>query len=134
MSKQKEITLADPKTRSEMAEKEARFLLWCFSKDEARNHIECNLARSEPLTEQDTHEFWKEVKAAFDTIVAGEDDEIKECIHLLDFVNDMKPREQWSIPLLDSIVFKDFRTRLFTIIEDYKKCWIKDKTDTNKDS
>lgn len=73
-------------------------------------------------------------KAAFDTIVAGGADEIKECIHLLDFVNDMKPREKWVIPLLDSIVFKDFRTRLFTVIEDYKKYWMKNGANTNKDS
>jgi len=120
MSKQKENTLADPKTRSELAEKEARFLLWRFGQDKASRHINLNLTRNKPLTEKDTHEFWKEVKNAFDSTIARKADKIDECIHLLDFVNDMKPREKWVIPLLDSAVFSDFRTRLLLMIEDYR--------------
>jgi hypothetical protein len=133
MSKENKRSVADitPEMRLNLAEKEARFLLWCFGKGEAHKHINLNLSRSKPITESDTHEFWKEVKVAFNTIINGKIDEIDECIHLLDFLNTMQPREKWVTPLVNSIAFHDFRTQLFTIIEDYKEHWMKDKTTAN---
>jgi len=129
MSKQKkkEIMLSVVEIRAELAEKEARFLLLCFGEDGACKHIDLNLARSKPFAENDAYEFWKEVRVAFDTIIVGKSDEIEECIHLLDFVNSMKPQKKWVAPLLESAIFSDFRTRLFLIIEDYKNEWINRK-------
>jgi len=135
MSKQKKNTLSDPKTRSELVKKEAWFLLWRFGEDKARKHINLNLkARNKPLTGNDSLEFWEEVKAVFDIIVAGKSDEIGECVHLLGFVNSMKPREKWVFPLINSIEFNDFRTRLLTIIEDYRDERMKRKNTANDGS
>lgn len=132
MSKQEKNTLTDPKTRLDIAKEEALFLLWRFGEGTARKHITLNLAaRCKPLTGDDSLEFWADVKTAFDTIIVEKTDEIEECIHLLGFVNSMKPRKKWVAPLLRSIEFNDFRTRFFTIIKDYGDEWAKRKNKTN---
>jgi hypothetical protein len=67
-------------------------------------------------------------------VITKKADEIEECINLLSVVNSMKPREKWVAPLIKSVNFQDFRTQLFTIIEDYRKYWTKDKMSANDDS
>lgn len=132
--KKKNIPDVTPNERLNLAEKEARFLLWCFSKKEAQKYIDLHLDRTGEDTQSNNHKFWKEVNASFNAIIAGRVDEIDECIQLLDFVNTMKPREKWVKPLTDSIVFNDFRAQLFTIIEDYKDEWMKRKSAVNDGS
>lgn len=113
--------LIKPETRRSQARREARILLWVFAPEEARNHIERNLERTRNTTENDTLDFWLEVEATFNAIVAGETDEVEEFIHLLSFVDSLEPRENWIVPLLEDVPFRDFRAQLFAAVEDYKK-------------
>ena len=113
--------LVQPKTRQDRARREARILLWVFTPEEARNHIERNLERTKNTTEDDTHDFWLEVEASFNTIVAGETNEVEEFMHLLSFVDSLEPRENWIVPLLKDVPFQDLRSQLFAVVEDYKK-------------
>jgi len=109
------------KALSNCAEKEARILTWVFTPEQARNHIDLNLERTKDVTGDDTHEFWLAVESAFEAIEQGKTDEVDELIHLLRFVNELKPREKWIVPLLKDTPFQDLRSQLFAIVEDYKK-------------
>ncbi len=113
--------LSQHKTWQGRVEAEARTLTWVFTPEEARNHINLNLERTKNATEDDTHEFWLAVEAAFEAITEGNADEVEELIHLLRFTNELEPREKWIVPLLKDTSFQDLRSQLFAIVEDYKK-------------